>query len=287
MRQFIIFGKGGVGKSTIAANLSLCFSRGGRVLHVGCDPKRDSCRMLTDGNRIPTVIERDLGITTEGRLGSLITATRHGIDCIESGGPPAGVGCGGRGIARAVELIQERGLLNDGLYDTVVFDVLGDVVCGGFAAPLRFSKHPRTVFIVVSEGLMSLYAANNICRAVLNYSQNNVRLGGLIANIRNPGADVRALDNFAALIRAEIVHSLHYDEKNREAEFQSRTISELFPEAPLSRDIAALAEKMARIDARTKLSAPRPLDDDAFFDLSKTDFQKSGRPASKNARRQA
>ena len=169
MRQLIIFGKGGVGKSTIAANLSLCFSRHGRVLHIGCDPKRDSCRLLTDGKRIPTVIDRDLDLLPGGRSGSLTAATRHGIDCIESGGPPPGIGCGGRGIARAVELIQERGLLDGDTYETVMFDVLGDVVCGGFAAPLRFSSQPRTVFIVVSEGLMSLYAANNICRAVLNY----------------------------------------------------------------------------------------------------------------------
>lgn len=276
MRQFIVFGKGGVGKSTISANLSLCFSlNGDRVLHIGCDPKHDSCRLLADGKRIATVIERDQGLLQNGRLESLVVKTRHGVDCIESGGPPAGIGCGGRGIARAVELINERGLLNSDLYDTVIFDVLGDVVCGGFAAPLRFSKLPRTVFIVVSEGLMSLYAANNICKAVVNYAQNNIRMGGLIANIRDPNANVLALENFAAMIGVEIVHTLCWDENNREAEFKSRTIVEVFPDSALSKSLVSLSGKLLKIDSRKKLPVPKPLDEDDFFELSKTDFVKN------------
>ena len=279
MRQFIIFGKGGIGKSTIAANLSLVFSRSGqRVLHIGCDPKHDSCRLLTDGERIPTVIERDLGLSPEGRLGSLVVKTRHGVDCIESGGPPPGIGCGGRGIARAIELIGERGLLEGDLYDIAIFDVLGDVVCGGFAAPLRFSKTARTVFIIVSEGLMSLYAANNICKAVLNYSQNNVRLGGLVANVRDADAGELSLKNFADKIGVKIISTLKWDEKNREAEFQNRTITEFAPESDLSKGLATLARKIIQLDGRKKLPVPRPLDEDDFFRLSKLGFkEKKGR----------
>lgn len=269
MNIIVIYGKGGIGKSTIAANLSVSFANSGRrVLHIGCDPKRDSCRLLTDGKRIPTVLEKELSPNLHSPPAKVIFGTRHGVDCMESGGPPPGVGCGGRGIARTLELIDNRGILTSGDYDMVIYDVLGDVVCGGFAAPLKKSEHRKNVFIVVSEEMMSMYAANNIARAVMNFHKNNVVLGGLIANLRDNGNDLRVLKKFAGAINTSIVHVLERDETNREAEFKCKPIVEYAPDAPLAVNINMLSAKITKVLNRKKLPQPAPMDEEGFYGWS-------------------
>lgn len=266
----VIYGKGGIGKSTIATNLAVSFSRTGhRVLHIGCDPKRDSCRLLNDGRRIPTVLEMELSPNLHSPQAKIIYKTRHGVDCMESGGPPPGVGCGGRGIARALELIDNRGILMSGDYDIVIYDVLGDVVCGGFAAPLKKSEHRKNVFIIVSEEMMSMYAANNIARAVLNFKKNNVALGGFIANLRNNNSDLCPLKEFAATVNTPILHILEHDEANREAEFQCKTITEYAPDAPLAVNIGKLSKKILAEINKKKRRQPTPMDEEAFYEWSK------------------
>jgi nitrogenase iron protein NifH len=183
-QRIVILGKGGVGKSTLAANLGLHLALAGRsVLHVGCDPKADSSLLLVEpGTRCRTVLEllsRYGDLTEEANL--IINGGRHGIRCVEVGGPEPGIGCGGRGVARAVEILLASKVLASGGFDVVLFDVLGDVVCGGFAAPLRRGLGEK-VLIVVSPDEMSLFAANNICRAVVRYADNGVKLAGLVVN---------------------------------------------------------------------------------------------------------
>ena len=183
VKRIAIYGKGGSGKSTVSCALSCCYARQGlKVLQVGCDPKADSTLALTEGKRITTLLD----LLAEGKArpkpAEFVVEGRHGIDCIEAGGPAPGAGCGGRGIARMFELFEELDFLPSRNYDVVIFDVLGDVVCGGFAAPLRYGFAERA-FVVVSGDPLSLFAANNIILAANAYYMNGVRLGGLITNV--------------------------------------------------------------------------------------------------------
>ena len=166
MERIAVYGKGGVGKSVVATALSVWYAQQGRaVLHVGCDPKQDSALRLTDGARLRSVLETLADHPQLTSVDSVLHEGRYGIRCCESGGPEPGVGCGGRGVARTLELLGELEVISGGQYDVVMFDVLGDVVCGGFAAPLRRGFAEKVV-IVVSEEPMAMFAANNIARAI-------------------------------------------------------------------------------------------------------------------------
>ena len=177
MRKICIYGKGGIGKSTTAANVAAAMAESGlKTAVVGCDPKADTTRCLV-GRRIPTVLQQ-LGSSTENN--EIAVTGYRGILCIESGGPEPGTGCAGRGIASALREIKERDLLAD--RDVVLYDVLGDVVCGGFSMPLREGV-ADDVYLVTTSDFMAIYAANNICRGIAKYAQENeVRLAGIIYN---------------------------------------------------------------------------------------------------------
>jgi len=274
MESLVFFGKGGIGKSTVASNLSALYGISGRrVLHVGCDPKHDSSLALAPDGYVRTFMERlvDEGQARLSEGEGLTVRGKFGIDLAESGGPEPGVGCAGRGISLMLETFQEARLLEKGGYDTVVFDILGDVVCGGFATPLR-KGFGEKVFIVASEELMSLYAANNIAKAVKNYSSNGVVLGGLVANLRDPKADRGPIERLAGLIGTEVLIYIPRDKAVREAEYSRKCVIEHAPRCAFSKAIAALSQRIKKIRP-SKLPVPTPLDDREFYELSYRQFR--------------
>ena len=186
MRRFAIYGKGGIGKSTTTSNLSAALSQMGyRVMQVGCDPKADSTKNLMGGRRIPTVLEQLKAKGDNLKLQDIVFEGYGGVLCVESGGPTPGIGCAGRGIISAFEKLEDLEAFEVYQPDIVIYDVLGDVVCGGFAMPIR-GGYAREVFIVSSGEMMSLYAANNIAQAIRNFGKRGyARLTGLILNAKN------------------------------------------------------------------------------------------------------
>lgn len=264
MERIAVYGKGGIGKSVVATGLSACLGKAGRkVLHVGCDPKRDSCLKLIGHMAERTAVDlvgMEPGSVSAARL---ITEGRNGVLCIESGGPEPGLGCGGRGVARAIELIEETEVLETGGFDAVVFDVLGDVVCGGFAAPLRRGFAEKVV-IVASEEPMALFAANNIARAVVTYRSNGVVLAGLVANLR--GDDGAAVERFAERTGTRVLATLERDRAILEAERRCATVFDHAPESEAAKRLSALVDAIAAVDPASVLP-PTPLDEKSFFEL--------------------
>ena len=258
MLRIAFYGKGGIGKSTVAAHLSAAFARmGKRVLHIGCDPKADSTRCLTSG-RIPTVLE------TLGRSEELLAREQlvfpgaFGISCVEAGGPQAGAGCAGLGITAMADELNRLGILEEP-WDVVVYDVLGDVVCGGFAVPMR--KHfVDRVYLITSADFMALYAANNIMRGVARYSGTSPLLGGLIQN-RSRGAGEEALvRSFAEQSGARVVGILPEDRLLRRADYLHATVHHLEPEGAAAMRFLELAQRLWD----TQPTSPRPLGDEAL-----------------------
>ena len=270
MTNVVIFGKGGIGKSTIAANLSTVYAlQGLKVLHVGCDPKHDSTLGLVDGGLLETFMEkytRLFGVRDRGELkrSDILVTGRLGIDCVEAGGPEPGVGCAGRGISLMLEALQDLGILKSGGYDAQVFDVLGDVVCGGFAAPLR-QGFAEKIVIVVSEELMALYAANNIAKSVRTYSSNGVYLAGLVANLKDGQVERERLERFAAILGTRILAFVPRDPAVREAEFaRDKTVVERSPKSPFAKSMKALASTITAV-RREDCPIPTPMDDRRFY----------------------
>jgi nitrogenase iron protein NifH len=270
IERIVFLGKGGIGKSTILANLSTIYAQAGRrVLFVGCDPKRDATMLLTNRTDIPTVVD-ELILRNSVRAEAVLLKAHSGVDCIEAGGPEPGVGCAGRGIARMLEFFKESNLFAVNHYDTVLFDLLGDIVCGGFATPLRRGFGEK-VFIVVSDELMSLYAANNIARAVLNCAPNGVVLGGLVANLKDAQADEAVVARFAGLLGTRVIATVRRDPALREAEFKRLTIVEYAPDSVTTSTLRQLGEAILAVDPKA-VAAPTPMDDHTFYTLSRTGF---------------
>jgi len=268
MDTIAVYGKGGIGKSVVATNLSVHYARAGyRVLHVGCDPKHDSAiRLLESPTNIRTVLEVLSDNPEEPPPEEILTRGRYGIACCEAGGPLPGVGCGGRGVARVIETLDEMQLLQSGRFDVAVFDVLGDVVCGGFAAPLR-EGFARKVVIVASEEPMALFAANNIARAVEIYQENGVRLAGLVVNhLRSNEAPLGPIEAFAERLRTTILAVIERDPRIMEGERAHRTLLEYAPDAPAARRFDALANALLALDPDS-LPLPTPMTDDEFFEF--------------------
>lgn len=267
METIAIYGKGGIGKSVVATHLSAELARRGiKVLHVGCDPKADSSCRLTGRYGVKTVLASLATDADDLLVSEVISKGRNGIDCIEAGGPEPGAGCGGRGVARAIEVIGELGLLQGGDYGAAVFDVLGDVVCGGFAAPLR-KGFARKVFIVVSEESMALFAANNIARAVVANAFNGVALAGLVANVRSADPVARArIHAFARALGTTVVMTLERSPLIADAELQLRTAVESAPESDVAMAFRLLADYACSADPAT-LTTPTPFGQEAFFEF--------------------
>ena len=257
--EIAVYGKGGIGKSTVAANLSAALAfEGRRVLQIGCDPKHDSTRALMGGRNIPTVLDylRDTPkeqATVEG----ILHEGSFGVGCVEAGGPKPGVGCAGRGIISAFEFL-DRNRVKEG-YDTIVYDVLGDVVCGGFAVPIR-SEYADAVFLVTSGEYMALYAANNILRGIRNYDgDDRCRVAGIVFNERNLPDEKLRVERFAQATGLPIVVRIPRSPLFAEAERLNCTIMELagrHPERDLFREFAQ------RVASGLDLRAANPLSDE-------------------------
>lgn len=261
MQRIAFYGKGGIGKSTVAAGVSLALARRGlRVLHVGCDPKHDSTLTLVSDDRTTTVIDQIFAKPTGSlKADDLIMPGKEGIHCIESGGPQAGVGCGGRAVSRMFEVFEEIGVLSEERYDAAVFDVLGDVVCGGFAAPLRSAFAPKVV-IVLSEEMAAGYAANNIAQAVKYYLDNGVVLAGLVLNLRDSRTirQPEPVERLARAMNTRILAVLPRDPLVGEAEIGKQSILEYAPKSLVARALSRLAKKLIDTDPGD-CPAPTPI----------------------------
>lgn len=257
MRQVAIYGKGGIGKSTTTQNLTAALaSMGKKILLVGCDPKADSTRMLLGGMNQKTVLDT---LRTEGDEGAhldvLIQNGYGGIQCVESGGPEPGVGCAGRGIITSIGLLENLGAYTDDL-DYVFYDVLGDVVCGGFAMPIREGK-AKEIYIVASGELMAIYAANNICKGVARFAKGGARLGGIICNSRNVDGEKELLEAFAKKLGSHLIHFVPRDNIVQRAEINRKTVLDYDAESQQAQEYIQLAKN---IDKNEKFVIPTPME---------------------------
>ncbi len=257
MRIMAFYGKGGIGKSTTVSNLSALFAKSGeRVLQFGCDPKADSSYSLVPG-AVTTVMDEWLERGESAlKLEHCLLEGRHGVHCLEVGGPTPGSGCAGRGITKAFELVGNPEVLRQ-RYDVILFDVLGDVVCGGFSAPMR-EGYAEEVYVVTSGEIRSLYAANNISHAVVKNAPNGVKMGGLIGNLRGVVGETERLEKFAGLINSNVVHTIPRDPAVAEAESRRVPVIEFDESSPASAAFKRLYDRIAGMKPG-RLHLPRPL----------------------------
>ncbi len=265
MRQIAIYGKGGIGKSTTTQNLTAALSTmGNKILQIGCDPKADSTRMLMGGKRQPTVLDTLREVGTENvMLEEVLYPGFGGIKCVESGGPEPGVGCAGRGVITAINLLEELGAYTDDL-DFIFYDVLGDVVCGGFAMPMREGK-AQEIYIVASGEMMALYAANNICKGIIRFAkQSGIRLGGIICNSRKVDNELELLTAFSDRIGSHLVYFVPRDNIVQHAEINKKTVIEYDPDCDQAKEYLKLAQSIINNEDRT---IPKPLEFDELEEL--------------------
>ncbi|SCY90881.1 nitrogenase iron protein [Desulfoluna spongiiphila] len=259
MRKIAIYGKGGIGKSTTTQNTVAGLAESGeKVMVVGCDPKADSTRLLLGGLAQKTVLDT---LREEGEDVELSDVLKEGFGsavCTESGGPEPGVGCAGRGIITSINLLEQLGAYSDSKeLDYVFYDVLGDVVCGGFAMPIREGK-AQEVYIVVSGEMMAMYAANNICKGIVKFAESGgVRLGGLICNSRNVDFEKEMIEELAKKLGTTMIHFIPRDNVVQRAEINKKTVIEYEPEDAQADEYRTLAKK---ISANTHHVIPTPIE---------------------------
>ncbi|ROR28210.1 Mo-nitrogenase iron protein subunit NifH [Mobilisporobacter senegalensis] len=256
IRQIAIYGKGGIGKSTTTQNLTAGLVESGKkVMVVGCDPKADSTRLLLGGLHQRTVLDtlREEGEKIE--LNAIMRTGFQGTRCVESGGPEPGVGCAGRGIITSIGLLERLGAYTEDL-DYVFYDVLGDVVCGGFAMPIREGK-AKEIYIVASGEMMALYAANNIAKGIQKYAlKGGVRLGGIICNSRNVDREFDLLKAFAKELGTQLIHFIPRDNIVQHAEIRKKTVIEYNPKSSQANEYRELAKD---IEENEMFVIPKPM----------------------------
>lgn len=266
VRKVAIYGKGGIGKSTTTQNTVAGLAEmGKKVMVVGCDPKADSTRLLLGGLAQKTVLDT---LREEGEDVELADVMKEGFkntSCVESGGPEPGVGCAGRGIITSINLLEQLGAYAEKReLDYVFYDVLGDVVCGGFAMPIRDGK-AEEIYIVCSGEMMAMYAANNICKGIMKFAEaGTVRLGGLICNSRKVDNEKEMIEELARQLGTQMIHFVPRDNMVQRAEINRKTVIDFEPTHPQADEYRALAKK---IDENKMFVIPKPLSIDELEKL--------------------
>jgi len=261
MRKIAIYGKGGIGKSTTTQNTVAALAEmGKKIMVVGCDPKADSTRLMLGGLSQNTVLDT---LRAEGEdidLEDVMKIGYRGTRCVESGGPEPGVGCAGRGIITSINLLEQLGAYSDSIgLDYAFYDVLGDVVCGGFAMPIRDGK-AKEIYIVVSGEMMAMYAANNICKGIVKFAESGgVRLGGLICNSRKVDNESELIEKLAESLGTQMIHFVPRDNMVQRAEINRKTVIEFDATAAQADEYRALARA---IDGNQNFVIPKPLTTD-------------------------
>jgi nitrogenase iron protein NifH len=257
LKQIAIYGKGGIGKSTTTSNISAALSTlGYRVMQFGCDPKADSTNTLRGGKYIPTVLDTQRE-RKQVKAEEIVHTGFNGIYCVEAGGPAPGVGCAGRGIITAVEIVKQLRLFEELKIDVVIYDVLGDVVCGGFAVPIRegIAQH---VFTVSSADFMAIYAANNLFKGIKKYSSSGgALLGGVIANSISEPVSRAIIDDFVRVTKTQVVEHVPRSVTVTQAELAGKTTIEASPNSAQAKIYRGLAKKIIE---HTDSKVPEPME---------------------------
>ncbi|KAB8139936.1 nitrogenase iron protein [Chloroflexia bacterium SDU3-3] len=265
MRQIAFYGKGGIGKSTTQQNTAAALaSMGNKLMVVGCDPKADCTRLLLRGIRQASVLDtiRDGG-SESVTLDKVVSPGYRNVKCVESGGPEPGVGCGGRGVITAIQTLETLGAYQDEL-DYVFYDVLGDVVCGGFAMPIR-EGYAEEIYIVCSGEYMALFAANNISKGIKKFAERGyARLGGLICNSRLVENEYELVSEFAKRLNTKLIHFVPRSKDVQRAEINKRTVLDFDSELPQAKEYLTLADK---IEHNEDFTIPTPISQDELEDL--------------------
>ena len=265
MRQIAFYGKGGIGKSTTQQNtMAALADLGKRVMIVGCDPKADSTRLILHSKAQTSVLAMaaEQGGVEELDIDDVLLQGQWDIRCVESGGPEPGVGCAGRGVITSINFLEENGAYED--LDYVTYDVLGDVVCGGFAMPIRQGK-AQEIYIVTSGEMMAMYAANNIARGVLKYAHSGgVRIGGLICNSRNTDNEAALIEELARRLNTQMIHFIPRNNIVQHAELRRMTVLEYDPTCSQAQEYRELARKIDENDMKT---IPTPISMDELETL--------------------
>ncbi|WP_026379576.1 nitrogenase iron protein [Afifella pfennigii] len=292
LRQIAFYGKGGIGKSTTSQNtLAALVEMGQRILIVGCDPKADSTRLILNTKMQDTVLSlaAEAGSVEDLELEEVLKIGYKGIKCTESGGPEPGVGCAGRGVITAINFLEENGAYDD--VDYVSYDVLGDVVCGGFAMPIRENK-AQEIYIVMSGEMMALYAANNISKGILKYAHSGgVRLGGLICNERQTDREIELSEALAEKLNTKLIHFVPRDNIVQHAELRRQTVIEYAPDSKQAEEYRTLARKIHENSGQGTIPTPVSMDELEQmlldFGIMKTEEQALAELAAKEAEQEA
>lgn len=248
MIRIAVYGKGGIGKSTTVSNVASALAEMGlTVMQIGCDPKADSTILLRHGEAVPAVLDLYNEKKQALRLEDMIRIGYNNVICVEAGGPTPGLGCAGRGIITALEKLKEMGAYEIYKPDVVLYDVLGDVVCGGFSMPMR-NGYADKVFVLTSGENMAIHAAANIAMAVENFkSRGYAGMGGFILNHRNVPREEEKVAELAEDFHTEVVGTLSYSEQVVLAEEQKKTLIECYPDSDMAEEYRVLARKMYSI----------------------------------------